>query len=372
MYSQTIITAPIALFLGAGASRPFGKMLMGEFIDHLKNLHEFKNDALFNDIASAPGGRDLEYLFEELDEWSRKGYHPVLEAVLIGGQGGMPPTLAHAPGLPEKASKMLADLRKQVFNEYRDIDPGQAKDLVQRFDALLGAAFKGVDPGKNPIVIFTTNYDPAVETFCTDPGKHGEYRLCDGFVPQPNSGSPVWRRESIDQLQLGATGQKDLVLFKLHGSTTWFRTAAGIIKSDAPIYTGDDLAVQNMLIYPAKRKIALDDPYFTAYDYLQRTLENCKLCVVIGYSFRDYDALSRLRSAASYNSSLTLLVVDPQANALCKELGRRGVTAEPIPTQFGSALSERDYLAAIEKAQTAAYAQRQTFSRSAPTSAASR
>jgi hypothetical protein len=347
MYNQPIITVPVALFLGAGASSPFDKMLMGEFIDHLKNQDGFRNAPLFGDIVSAPEGRDLEHLFEELDEWSRKGYHLQDDTASVRMRGS--PLSSAEPSLKKvarEASRMLEGLRKEVFHAYRNFQPAHSKELVLRFEALFGVLLKKVDLGKNPIVVFTTNYDPAIETFCQ--GKAGEYRLSDGFVPQWNAGSPVWHRESIDQLQLGATNQKDLVLFKLHGSTSWFKSGRQFIKSDAPIYAGADTSFENLLIYPAKKKVALDDPYFTAYDYFQRTLENCKLCVVIGYSFRDYDALSRLYSAASFNQNLKLLVLDPSASSLCKILRERGVTAVPLPKPFGDKASEQDYLTSID------------------------
>jgi hypothetical protein len=347
MYNQSIVTAPVALFLGAGASKPFGKMLMGQFIDYLKDREVFEGAPLFGDIVRAEEAPDLEYLFEELDEWSRKEYDLQDDTVSLRVRGT--PLSSAEPSLKKvarEASRMLERLRKEVFHAYRDIQPAHSKELVVRFEALYGVLLKKVDPGKNPLVVFTTNYDPAVETFCRS--KAGEYRLCDGFVAQWNAGSPIWHRESIDHLQLGATSQKDLVLFKLHGSTSWFKSGSQFIKSDAPIYAGADTSFENLLIYPAKKKVALDDPYFTAYDYFQRTLENCNLCLVIGYSFRDYDALSRLFSAASRNQNLRVVVLDPSADSLCRPLRERGVTVRPLPNLFGSGSHEQDYLTAIE------------------------
>jgi len=151
-----------------------------------------------------------------------------------------------------------------------------------------------------------------------------------------------------------AVREKRVVLFKLHGSTTWFKSRNDFVKSDIPIYTSRDRSFENLLIYPAKKKVALNDPYFTGYVYFQRTLEHCKLCVVIGYSFRDYDALSRLRSAASYNPGMRLLVLDPQADSLCKGLREQGVVAEPLPKPFGMEVFEQDYLAAIKSGLSSA------------------
>ncbi len=348
MYNQPIVTAPVALFLGAGASKPFGKMLMGEFITHLEKKPQFAAESLFSDIVKPPEGRDLEHLFEELDEWSRKGYCQSDDGIKVLDRGLTVTPKPLVQRLSERASQMQRDLRKEVFNAYRDFQPRQKQELVERFGSLFEVLLKGLDPAKSPLVIFTTNYDPAVEIFCQ--ARPGEFRLCDGFVTQWNAGSPIWRRESIDQLQVGASNQKDVALFKLHGSTSWFKRETEFIKSDAPIYVGDDPSIENLLIYPAKKKVALEDPYFTGYDYFQRTLENCKLCVVIGYSFRDYDALSRLRSATSYNSGLRLLVLDTQADSLCKRLREQDVVADPLPKFFGHEAFEKEYLAAITAA----------------------
>ena len=353
MYNQPVVNAPVVLFLGAGASKPFGKMLMGEFVSHLENLPAFAGESLFREIVNVPDGRDLEHLFEELDEWSRKGY--CNEEDPFRGPPAPAGSLAVSPKplakrLAERASRMQEDLRQAVFNAYCDIPPGHKPKLVQRFAALFDVLFKQLNPKKSPLVIFTTNYDPAVEVFCQE--RPGEYSLCDGFVPQPNAASHAWHRESIDHFQIEAVSSRRVVLFKLHGSTNWFksRDRDGFVKSDVPIYTTRHGTFENLLIYPARRKVALDDPFFTGYDYFQRTLEHCKLCVVIGYSFRDYDALSRLRSASSYNPDLRLLALDPQAQSLCKSLADRGVTAEPVPQYFGAEKFEPDYLDAIQRA----------------------
>lgn len=351
MYNQRIVNAPVTLFLGAGASKPFGKMLMGEFIFYLENQRGFRSRTFFREIVGVPEGRDLEHLFEELDEWSRKGYYeadPDGVAPIRGlGLGRSESPREIVGGLAREATEVLRDLRKEVFAAYREISDGQRQNLVQRYEKLFEVLLESLDLTKYPLTIFTTNYDPAIEIFAQ--AKPGEYRLCDGFVYQGNAPNPLWRRDSIDNLQLEADSRKCIVLFKLHGSTSWFKRGTEFVKSDISIYTEDDPSFENLLIYPAKKKVALNDPYFTGYDYFQRTLENCKLCIVIGYSFRDYDALSRLRSAASCNSALRLLVLDTQAESLCKRLRGYEVVAAPLAKLFGSEY-EKDYLSAISAA----------------------
>ena len=98
------------------------------------------------------------------------------------------------------------------------------------------------------------------------------------------------------------------------------------------------------MIYPAESKRATDDPHFTAYDYLGKCLENAKTCLVIGYSFRDYDTLMKFK-AASLNANLRVLVLDPDAKNICSHLEANDIVAEAIPYKFG--LNESDYLQSI-------------------------
>ncbi len=89
----------------------------------------------------------------------------------------------------------------------------------------------------------------------------------------------------------------------------------------------------NALIYPAMRKVGTRDPYFTAYDYFQRCCERAGLCVVVGYSFRDYNALTRLRNAVRLNPLLELYLISPNALEIAgKELV--GMKCRPIAMPF--------------------------------------
>lgn len=343
MYSEAIVTSPVALFLGAGASKPFDKKLMAEFIKHLAQRTVLGQEPLFNEIINSETGADLEHLFEELDEWSRKQNYKSTEPLTAEGRNlrflGMASgdssgitSGVEIANVAREASRILNELRKAVFNEYCNIEDKWREPLVRAFDPVFTVIFDHVNPTKHPVPVFTTNYDPAIETFCAE--KAPDYVLRDGFVLQPNA-AYVWREQAIHALDVTADPRKHIALFKLHGSTGWYEMGGNFVKSPVPLYTAGRDGIANLLIYPAKRKVALNNPYFTAYDYFQRTLEHCKLCVVIGYSFRDYDALSRLRSAAAFNASLRVLVIDPNADSLCQGLRTKGVNAEPLTAHFG-------------------------------------
>jgi len=304
---------------------------MGEFINVLKNKAELKDDPLFNKIIGQE--RDLEFLLGELEEWISKSYfssgiYPQMMTSL-----GPPPSSfeLELSNLTYRAGEIHKLVRSEVFRMYRSI---QQPDSIQRlYLPLFESAFQLLQPLRQPLIVFTTNYDPAIEDLCE--GAADRYDLIDGFFHDVAAKAYLWRRSQFDQYP-GPESKKHVVLFKVHGSTSWTKTPRGIVRSAAPIYTVDDSSHQNVLIYPARKKVAVEDPFFTAYDYFQRCMERCKLCVTIGYSFRDEDALTRLRSAASMNRDLKVLVLDPNSAEICsKKLIPLGVNAQPIGRSFG-------------------------------------
>lgn len=77
-----------------------------------------------------------------------------------------------------------------------------------------------------------------------------------------------------------------------------------------------DKNYENRIIYPTKDKIPKDEPFFTYYDYLTRYLDNASYVVFIGYSFRDFESLVRIKSSLIYNKDLKVIIIDNAANEL--------------------------------------------------------
>jgi SIR2-like protein len=353
MHSETIIKTPVVFFLGAGASRPLGKPLMGEFIDMLEKDKGFRDRKLFAEIVKSE--RDLEFLFEELDDWIGKEYYAPTDVFRSSPAYGLLGTTAldreareFEAGFQQilgEAHRLRSDLKREVFRAYRGLHNSQA--VIGLFEPLF--AMVALAPGLQPfpLVVFTTNYDPAMEKFCELSAS--KYILHDGFVHREDLKAYMWARSAFDNFE-PSKSRKDLVLFKIHGSTSWTKTSDGIIRSPATVFIEDDTAHDNVLIYPAKKKVALDDPFFTGYDYFHRCMDTCSLCIVIGYSFRDYDALTRLMSASRLNGRLKLLVLDPRADEVCSLLRRHGIDAEPLAFRLSMGKESSDYLLLIKSA----------------------
>lgn len=323
MSSSKPTAAANVLFLGAGASRPLGKMLMWEFVDHLRNDPDISRSALFDDLISKE--RDLEYLLEELQEVERLGH---LKYLLTDEQGSAYPPSQINPLRTERSFRDLAasaatlrsKIEEHVFLKYRHFENQRLVTHIIKplFDKL-------ADAQSRPLAVFTTNYDPAVEIFCAADDR---YHCVNGFELDERNKQYWWDRTVFETAE-NPFGRRLVYLFKLHGSVDWVRSDDRIVKG-VPIFAGEDKMHRNVLIYPAKRKVALDDPFFTAYQYLRSCLEVAKYCLVVGYSFRDYDALTQIRAAARVNPNLSMQVFDPNSEQIVRKLGQYGINAKPI------------------------------------------
>ena len=306
---------------------------MAEFITKLYGDREIGQNKLFQQIVGV--NPDLEYLFEELQDWTQKGYvegNPPNSTLLAGKLGTdkrHSPSLVFSGAVSVQANVLLTVLRKKVFEAYKDID--EPVKVAPLFIPLFDGIFSQLDAQKFPLVVFTTNYDPAIELFCQRCS--GGYELVDGFSQDQAAGAIYWKRENFESFAVHGQ-KKTIVLFKLHGSARWVKRNEQIVKFPFPVYPEAGQDYENTLIYPATRKVAIDDPFLTAYDFLQRTLDGCACCIVIGYSFRDYDALTKLISASIFNPRLRLLVVDPNAEVLCRNLSEKGIRCTAAPQQF--------------------------------------
>lgn len=323
MASQSILKARAVLFLGAGATAPLGKKLMREFIKHLEGVGHIATYALFHDIIAK--NADLEFLLEELQDLETKSY---LKYDMVSR--GLPPppppqpqrNERNFPEIARKAQFLRQAVEQQVFLHYRSFD--DPEKVKEHFQPLFQSFFNDLPP-KHPIVVFTTNYDRGVEEFCR---QVSEVSLFDGFVSDQSTGDRFWSRKSIDEFR-PEKKKRSVVLFKLHGSTNWFRSGNRIVKGP-DVFTAGDPMHPNILIYPATRKVATDDPFFTAYDCLQKCLSHVRCLLAVGYSFRDEDALTRLRSAVRANPKLKIAVVAPDAKKLTERLANSDISAEPI------------------------------------------
>ncbi len=288
-----------SLFLGAGASAPYGKPTTKAFKDAL--LQQTERGDIWHAVLSSPQHEDVEAVFSVVEDL----------AALAQNDGG----------------RFYAEYNNQVKNEINIIYNAYhvlVNELYEAYawnheynDALqhtLGPLVAMLEGLSKTVNIFTTNYDRSVEQYCdiADP----QIELVDGFVP--SGGKYVWTGwpyppgnvfSDEDQQE----GTRRVRLYKLHGSLTWRSNLAmgGIVKNESEELSRDK-NYGNLLIYPSRSPKFIDDePYNTTFEAFSTALGLSDACIVVGFSLRDVYITAKFKELL--DAGKLLIVVDPDA-----------------------------------------------------------
>lgn len=322
------------LFLGAGASKPFGPPTMKEF-----------TDVVIQDVVKHPGTGFEKIIRGIQSQVSKRGIEPDIEAILSVLQGKSKPVRTwedvgyseiRYPDefndmTPVEVDKIVRpEIEDAIFNHCVKIDRKMATQLYGDLWASLTADFatgpnSTYSPGTRLVErIFTTNYDLSVETFL----KRRPLDFSDGF--QIELGDPIFATQWRGPINL----------FKLHGSINYYNREDGnIVRSDA-ILEGADLYGREikgrMMIYPSGEKYATRWPFYEYLGQLRHALVNESTCIVIGYSFRDIPINNAFLDAIQKNPRLRIMLVSRSADRVRDSLDenlRERVT--PLQREFG-------------------------------------
>jgi hypothetical protein len=280
----------IGLFLGAGASVPYGKpttqVLKNELMKKYTNLASESNNSDYYYIQSIigfPEFKDIEHVLQcikEVDDFftlSRYGAYYLLNHNLQFQFPGRPWGLQTLTDRTKDIRRMLED---DVFENYAwdySVDP----ELDTIFDSL----FSLIKSKSNEIQVFTTNYDRAVEEYCSKREKN--CRCIDGFQSDEYSNRRIWGR---GYSRPAAEGKMNVYLYKLHGSLNWKRHKSyGIEATGEERRSSDSNYVENLLVYPtlSPKDGTEIEPYKTIREEFKRFMETADACIIIGFSFRD-------------------------------------------------------------------------------------
>jgi hypothetical protein len=326
--SSDICGSRLLLFLGAGASASLGLKLMGPFMDLLEKgmgraLLEFMGE-----MFKVRGAyRDLEVLFETIEKYESTASwcaaQPAWKRVISTQQFG------DFLGDVKQVKALAAEL---VVSHYSQVDANSVLRLYKDFLLLL---LESNSPRHLPV--FTTNYDTAIEDF-VDAAGH-EFQLIDGF----STGSRrVWSPDILHgyQAEPADAHKYRILLFKLHGSSTWrLNTRTGkYTKESTAEPAADGSAHENALVWPGLTKTIKKGPYEIHYAYLEESLRHARLCVVIGFSFRDDVIRNHFTHALAANQDLEIAVIDPKAETIARDrLGAKDFTrVKPIARSFAT------------------------------------
>ncbi|MEK6408119.1 MAG: SIR2 family protein [Acidobacteriota bacterium] len=309
---------------------------MEQFVRRLVDKITSDTDASLLSALISARGYDLELIMGDLESLLSLPY--VSSFVLDTG---------HEVNRDDAAS-LRSLIRHSIIREYRTID---MKSAIEVYQPLFDTIFSHVDSATDCLPIFTTNYDLAIERFCSE--QYSKYDLTDGMDSPSLEGEFLWNPRMFELFGL-RDNVRNIALFKLHGSVNWMRvTSTGRIVQSLPMYdVVDSDEYQNTIIYPAGSRVATSQPYLTSYQYFSRCCEHAKVILAIGYSFHDYDALASLLKARQVNDDLMLMLISPNAydvlETTLRQLDEDAIIwARPVHGRFGDPDSQANYLTEI-------------------------
>ena len=325
--SRPPIASKVVFLTGAGASVPLGLPDTKGFLETF-----FQREA-----------RELQAKSPDLEEYLRQLYVESLAGewdvetmmdVLVGDRTAAD-RLMLRPGFVKRAlngyqlgpGPFVADtdailelLRDNLVRQYSRVDATQAADLYRPILQDFGMWFSDVPNLGRTVVIFTLNYDLAVETASRalqgrDPN-HSDalpVELVDGLGDQDGEIGRRWSARAFREYR-AVRGRSNVVLVKLHGSVRWGQSAAepGAIVELPVGVQRDPAPYDTLVLYPtAGPKPIQHEPFHTGYRLLASCLGHTRLLVAIGTSFRDAELCLLIRDAMEDNPLLRLVAVGP-------------------------------------------------------------
>ena len=309
------------LFLGAGASKPFGMPNMKELtniaVEELKAQHinPFIIDLIKQRVESLGISSDIEAVLTCIDALSnpQKGIQDAgpFAALLSEYRETDKLTFGQKKAYYQNLSKEI----RRIIREHCFFPPKEKEDeLVKIYDNLVNIF--NIET-LHPLHVYTTNYDLCFERYC----EKKRYRLFDNF-------------DERGKLNLNGKS-RNWEINKLHGSSNWVITEdckpGEIAKTEVLVKPGERTLkgemVEEVMVYPTTEKYFSRDPYFILLYKLKNDLVTgisdrwTKIIVIVGYSFRDnavnnafFDALN-----APVFRNKNIFLIDPNANFIIKE-----------------------------------------------------
>lgn len=328
------------VFVGAGASKPFGIPTMTEMTEDFEK--ELKKSSLpgitlFDEIKRRL--KDYQYFDVEslitvlqnivnIDKLSTVLNNPSVHYFLSNRTGDTAraiqsekqitePHRNEAEELLKQVKQFIADsckMKERPFEIYTELfDYANLKYNRFSFKDLIKRDSYAIPNHK----VFTTNYDLVLEGYCVNKRfpewecgrlKTGELKIAEK-----------------DNQVLYSSNRNIFQIYKLHGSVNWYVDEQGYMSwsSEAAKVGETTLAGQKiekqLLIYPVSEKYTFREPFYDMFHHLKKCLLRCKGCYVVGYSFRDDDILGLFHDAMELNGDLQLYLIDTKVQNIVEE-----------------------------------------------------
>lgn len=322
------------IFLGAGASKPFGIKTMEDLTKDLdKQMRDKGHSEIMDKILERLRNFGLTPDFEAI--------YTILEGLVDPNQGirNAGPFTAyvsrdHLDIKPHpEFENVLFDFRKLIYeactvrqemmDKVKDVydklfqiqhnlpsTPAQRNE-TRNLTSTIGRNGVQTNPSITDTVV-TTNYDMSLELY----HRRINRPLTDGFRTTADNFVKEYDPKEYGRQHLG------MWLIKLHGAIWQFKQGDKIIKTiDDPNVSSVSIKIdEQMMIYPVGEKPILRNPYYTFYKIF--TEQTWNKMIAIGYSFRDEPINIAILENLERNQTATLIVVNPKPQEVSKNLGK--------------------------------------------------
>ena len=309
--------SPVVLLTGAGASKPVGMPTMLEFkTDFADGLSANKKELWHGIVESSAnyfkitsGQTNIEDVLTYVDECEKSYDESSLLWAHIRGESAGTPTIEEIHDFRQYLWSIRMNVLDKLCATYAAPEPSKAIECYAPLFRMLHRS-----SGQVSTDVFTTNYDLTFEVLAES--RPDNFELVDGFVNDP-SGVEVFRHCYVPRYD----SEHSIVLWKLHGSTSWVGRLPGLRFRKAPPgkYIRDD--GRTIIIYPTRNKSESQNlatsPFTQAYGGLGSLLsqiDRVQVILVIGYGFGDVEIVDVIKNGLSLQASAKLIVVDPAAS----------------------------------------------------------
>jgi hypothetical protein len=308
------------IFLGAGASKPYGIPTLQEFSqDALDTLKQNGHEELIQKIQETLNEFEMPLDFESLYSILEGLTNPIksvqyagpFTAFLVRNKNNLPKNYDY--------SKVLSDLRRIIYDKCSIInDQAVFKKVERNMDHLLEVTAKnrtiewisglvGRQSTYLSNIFATTNYDMSLELYFFSKG----IPIIDGYEEKGGSIEKYFDPFILSKIY---SDRKSRGIIKLHGSIWQFLRGDTMIKTKLdPHSKALPFSIQvekEMMIYPTKEKDLLNYQFFPFFSIF-KNIRWSKL-LVIGYSFRDEPINTAIIENLMLTEKSQIIIIDPK------------------------------------------------------------
>jgi len=333
------LTNKVVVFLGAGASVPFGIPDTMQIVENLEKdlkcysqrIHEIRERVKQFGFLD-----DIEAVLSVVDFWANPK-----DAILEVGPSFAETTTFNLATFKKrpKETRMSRRIKDYIVRKCFIMD----EQIIIKIEEIYGQFFQSINqtfnlihcdpPGRlicPAIDVFTTNYDNVIELYA----KKNGVRAYDGYREQ-TAGYYAFDNDYY------VTSLTSLRLYKLHGTVTCAKLKSGeierlpLIPRRGPLVISGQKAFPD-LIYPGMHRYLAKEPQLELLNLLKQSLLSSKICIVVGYSFRDPNVGQIFTDACRKNNSLKVYLVSPCATQIIKEKALNPNQFVPVNKRFES------------------------------------